>query len=82
MGASNRELPRSIRPQPFGDQPLCVLTSDRPSFSELATTLGCDRTNVTGMIERLERRGLLARERASEDRRVNRVTATQGGANS
>ncbi|GDY50068.1 hypothetical protein SVIO_006910 [Streptomyces violaceusniger] len=30
-------------------QLLCVLTSDRPSFSELATTLGRDRTNVTGM---------------------------------
>ncbi|MFD8522282.1 MarR family transcriptional regulator [Streptomyces capillispiralis] len=60
-------------------QLLCVLTADRPSFSELATTLGCDRTNVTGMIDRLERRGLLARERDSEDRRVNRVTATQEG---
>jgi DNA-binding MarR family transcriptional regulator len=60
-------------------QLLCVLTSDRPSFGELATTLGCDRTNVTGMIDRLERRGLLARERDSEDRRVNRVTATQEG---
>ncbi|MFS7878430.1 MarR family transcriptional regulator [Streptomyces asiaticus] len=60
-------------------QLLCVLRSDRPSFGELATTLGCDRTNVTGMIDRLERRGLLARERDSEDRRVNRVTATQEG---
>ncbi|MFE2035032.1 MarR family transcriptional regulator [Streptomyces scopuliridis] len=60
-------------------QLLCTLTSGRPSFSELATTLGCDRTNVTGMIDRLEKRGLLARERDSKDRRVNRVTATQDG---
>ncbi|MEV2212091.1 MarR family transcriptional regulator [Streptomyces sp. NPDC050997] len=59
-------------------QLLCTL-AQRPSFSGLAATLGCDKTNVTGMVDRLEKRGLLAREQDSKDRRINRVVLTEAG---
>ncbi|UGT69302.1 MarR family transcriptional regulator [Nocardia gipuzkoensis] len=41
--------------------------------------LGCDKTNVTGMVDRLERRGLLVRETDPRDRRVTRAVATEQG---
>ncbi|NYI86756.1 DNA-binding MarR family transcriptional regulator [Amycolatopsis endophytica] len=59
-------------------QILCAL-SQRPSLGELATILGCDKTNVTGMVDRLEKRGLLAREPDEKDRRVSRVVLTEAG---
>ncbi|MFD8247269.1 MarR family winged helix-turn-helix transcriptional regulator [Nocardia sp. NPDC059691] len=59
---------------------LCLLGADRPpSFGELAATLGCDKTNVTGMVDRLERRGLLVRETDPGDRRVTRAVPTEQG---
>jgi DNA-binding MarR family transcriptional regulator len=60
-------------------QLLCMLSRDQPSFGELATLLGCDKTNVTGMVDRLERRGLLARETDPRDRRVSHVVLTDEG---
>ncbi|WP_227979431.1 MarR family winged helix-turn-helix transcriptional regulator [Nocardia spumae] len=58
---------------------LCQLHDQRPSFGELATMLGCDKTNVTGMVDRLERRGFVAREPDSEDRRITRAVLTEEG---
>ena len=59
-------------------QVLCAL-SRRPSFGELAAVLGCDKTNVTGMVDRLEKRGLLSREPDEKDRRISRVVLTPAG---
>jgi DNA-binding MarR family transcriptional regulator len=58
---------------------LCQLNAGRPSFGELASLLGCDKTNVTGMVDRLERRGFLARETDPADRRVTRAVLTEQG---
>ncbi|MBB5918142.1 DNA-binding MarR family transcriptional regulator [Nocardia transvalensis] len=58
---------------------LCQLRGDPPSFGELATALGCDKTNVTGLVDRLERRGFLARQTDPADRRVTRVVLTDQG---
>jgi DNA-binding MarR family transcriptional regulator len=60
-------------------QLLCSLSHDQPSFGELAALLGCDKTNVTGMVDRLERRGLLVRETDPRDRRVSHVVLTGEG---
>lgn len=60
-------------------QLLCILAGDQPSFGELAARLGCDKTNVTGMVDRLERKGLLARETDPRDRRVSRIRLTTKG---
>lgn len=54
------------------------LTSPLP-MSELATLLACDSSNVTGLVDRLEARGLVARRPSSEDRRVKHVVLTQAG---
>ncbi|WP_263170177.1 MarR family winged helix-turn-helix transcriptional regulator [Streptomyces sp. SCSIO ZS0520] len=59
-------------------QLLCMLTG-RPSFGELAASLGCDKTNITGLVNRLEKRGVLAREPDTRDRRISRVVLTETG---
>jgi DNA-binding MarR family transcriptional regulator len=59
---------------------LCHLTGHTPSFGELATSLGCDKTNVTGMVDRLERRGLVHRTPDPTDRRISRATLSDQGA--
>ncbi|MFC9704890.1 MarR family winged helix-turn-helix transcriptional regulator [Streptomyces sp. NPDC056943] len=45
----------------------------------LATLLVCDASNVTGIVDRLEVRGLVRREPAPTDRRVKNVVATDEG---
>ncbi|MEU7513440.1 MULTISPECIES: MarR family winged helix-turn-helix transcriptional regulator [unclassified Streptomyces] len=45
----------------------------------LATLLVCDASNVTGIVDRLEARGLVRREPAPADRRVKNVVATDEG---
>ncbi len=57
---------------------LLQLASPRP-MNELATLLGCDNSNVTGLIDRLEARGLVTRQPSSYDRRVKHVVLTGAG---
>lgn len=45
----------------------------------LATLLACDASNVTGIVDRLEARGLVRREASAADRRVKNVVATGEG---
>jgi DNA-binding MarR family transcriptional regulator len=49
-------------------------------MNELAAVLACDSSNVTGLVDRLEARGLVARQPSPEDRRVKRVVLTPAGA--
>src|SRR5947209_6175841 len=46
---------------------------------ELAALLACDNSNVTGIIDRLEARGLVARQAYEQDRRVKHVALTELG---
>ena len=47
------------------------LDPDEPKpMSELALALRCDNSNVTGIVDRLEDRGLVERRAAAHDRRV------------
>jgi MarR family transcriptional regulator, organic hydroperoxide resistance regulator len=46
---------------------------------ELATLLACDNSNVTGIVDRLEARGLVARRPYAQDRRVKHVVLTTAG---
>ena len=45
----------------------------------LARTVGLDTSTITGVIDRLESRGLLVRSASPEDRRVRHVTPTREG---
>ena len=49
------------------------------SMGRLAETLGCDASNVTGLIDRLEARGLVERRAAAGDRRVKALHLTPAG---
>jgi DNA-binding MarR family transcriptional regulator len=57
------------------------LDPDEPKpMSELAVALRCDNSNVTGIVDRLEDRGLVERRAAEHDRRVKMLTITERGA--
>lgn len=47
---------------------------------ELATMLACDSSNVTGLVDRLEARGLVSRRPYVQDRRVKHIVLTPAGA--
>jgi len=46
---------------------------------DLAETLKCDASNITGIVDRLEARGLVERRTASGDRRVKALVPTPAG---
>jgi MarR family transcriptional regulator, organic hydroperoxide resistance regulator len=59
---------------------LRLLEPDRPlAMSELAEALYCHASNVTGIVDRLEARGLVER-RPGQDRRVKTLALTGAGA--
>jgi DNA-binding MarR family transcriptional regulator len=60
---------------------LLQMNADEPRpMHELAALLACDNSNVTGIIDRLEARGLVARQPYEQDRRVKHVVLTPLGA--
>jgi DNA-binding MarR family transcriptional regulator len=48
-------------------------------MSRLARTLSCDASNVTGLVDRLERDGLVERRPSPDDRRVKVLALTPAG---
>ncbi len=46
---------------------------------QLASLMVCDSSNVTGIVDRLEARGLVSRQPSQEDRRVKYITLTPAG---
>jgi DNA-binding MarR family transcriptional regulator len=59
---------------------LHLIEPDRPvAMGDLAETLACDRSNVTGLVDRLEARGLVRRRPSDEDRRVKVLILTPTG---
>ena len=54
---------------------------DEPKpMSELALAMRCDNSNVTGIVDRLEDRGLVERRPGAHDRRVKMLSITPRGA--
>ena len=59
---------------------LRMLDPEEPlPMSALAERLFCDASNVTGIVDRLESRGLVERGSAEGDRRVKALTLTAAG---
>lgn len=59
---------------------LRMLDPDEPmAMSALADRLFCDASNVTGLVDRLEARGLVERRSSQNDRRVKALTLTAAG---
>src|SRR5207302_5634338 len=75
----------SSRGEPFELSPvqchvLHLIEPGRPvPMGRLADTLSCDASNVTGLVDRLERRGLVERRPSAEDRRVKVLELTPTG---
>ncbi len=64
----------------FPPQVMVLRSLDEPkSMREIASTLACDSSNVTGIIDRLEERGLVKRTAAERDRRVKLLVLTAAG---
>ena len=57
---------------------LVTLQAPAP-MRELATRMACDPSNVTGLVDGLERRGLVARHPHPDDRRVKQLVFTDEG---
>jgi DNA-binding MarR family transcriptional regulator len=65
-----------LRPATFG----ALRALDRPrAMSELAQALHCDNSNVTGIVDSLEEKGLAGRRPSEGDRRVKLVELTEEG---
>lgn len=55
-----------------------LLDEPRP-MGELADAMHCDNSNITGIVDRLEERGLVERGSADYDRRVKLIALTPDG---
>ena len=55
-----------------------LLSEPRP-MGDLATAMHCDNSNITGIVDRLEERGLVKRQPAEYDRRVKMIAITAAG---
>jgi DNA-binding MarR family transcriptional regulator len=60
-------------------QLLGVLRDREPTMKELARLLGLDKSSVTGLVARAEKRDLVQRTPSSEDRRAVRVSLSASG---
>jgi DNA-binding MarR family transcriptional regulator len=58
-----------------------IATHESPGLDQrtLADTIGFDTSTIGGVIDRLERRGLIQRNLAPQDRRVRLLTVTPAG---
>jgi MarR family transcriptional regulator, organic hydroperoxide resistance regulator len=74
FAAIAREL--DLRPAAFGT--LRMLDQPR-TMSEVAAALQCDNSNVTGIVDSLEEKGLVGRRSSEEDRRVKLIELTPEG---
>src|SRR5262245_54189682 len=71
---------RSLNLSPVQCHVLQLMDPDEPvAMGQLALTLSCDASNVTGLIDRLERQGLVRRRPAPQDRRVKEIELTPAG---
>ena len=49
-------------------------------MSRVADQCGCDASNITGIVDRMESRGLIERRDSPRDRRVKLIALTEAGA--
>jgi DNA-binding MarR family transcriptional regulator len=56
-----------------------TMLSEPQSMAKLAERMGCDASNITGLVDRLEAKGLVVRSADEGDRRVKRIRWTPQG---
>jgi DNA-binding MarR family transcriptional regulator len=57
----------------------CVFDSQGRTMSTMASAIGCNASNLTGVIDKLEARGLVRREASPSDRRIKMVCLSEAG---
>jgi DNA-binding MarR family transcriptional regulator len=73
-------LAAELRLSPVQCHVLHLIEPDRPlPMGELAESLACHASNVTGLVDRLESRGLVLRRPSPADRRVKVLALTPSG---
>ncbi|HWO08671.1 MAG TPA: MarR family transcriptional regulator [Polyangiaceae bacterium] len=61
-------------------QAMILMLIDAPtSMRQFAERMGCDASNITGIVDRLEAKGLVVRSVDPSDRRVKRIARTPAG---
>ncbi|MFI7704968.1 MarR family winged helix-turn-helix transcriptional regulator [Nonomuraea sp. NPDC049480] len=60
-------------------QLLCLLIGGPVGMTELSRTLHLEKSSLTGLVDRAEKRGLVARVRDTRDRRTCRIALTPDG---
>ena len=74
------EICNTLELTPTQGLTLRLLDPDKPmAMNVLADTLACDASNVTGVVDKLEARGLIARQAAEGDRRLKILVVTDKG---
>jgi DNA-binding MarR family transcriptional regulator len=58
---------------------ILTLLSEPTSMSQFAERMGCDASNITGIVDRLEAKDLVVRSVDKADRRVKRIARTPAG---
>ncbi|MFI9718433.1 MarR family winged helix-turn-helix transcriptional regulator [Streptomyces sp. NPDC052396] len=58
---------------------LALLSRESLPMRKIAERLKCEPSNVTGIVDRLESRGLVERHPAADDRRVKLAAVTEAG---
>jgi DNA-binding MarR family transcriptional regulator len=78
--ASLPPLAADLQLSPAQCHVLHLMEPERPlPMGQLAQTLACDASNVTGLVDRLESKGLVRRRPSTEDRRVKVLVLTPTG---
>lgn len=58
---------------------ILAMLSEPTSMRRLAEQMGCDASNITGIVDRLEAKSLVVRAADPADRRVKRIAQTPAG---
>jgi DNA-binding MarR family transcriptional regulator len=58
---------------------LCIDPEAPCTMSQVAQELGCGPSNITGLIDKLEARGLVERRARADDRRIKSLAMTRRG---
>ena len=81
LSQTETRLAATLELSPAQCHVLHVIEPGRPMpMKQLAATLSCDASNVTGLVDRLESRGLVRRLPGRADRRVKELDLTPTGA--
>ncbi|PSK88095.1 DNA-binding MarR family transcriptional regulator [Murinocardiopsis flavida] len=73
------EVGRHCELTPQQAQLLCLLTDGPIGMTDLSRLLNLEKSSLTGLVDRVERRGLVARHRDTCDRRAWHVALTEEG---